>query len=1500
MPATSFGIAETDNYVRNILAKAGKMPKGADANGITDWLLPHVIHQESGGNPNAVSPVGARGTMQLMPATARMLEQQLGMPAGETDRNPDANVAAGKHYLNSLVKRYPGRPDLALAAYNAGPARADKWSGVQLSAFRKDAGVDGQVPLENVPDPLPIVDRNETDARGNYFSNIVGLDWSVGAAQRIFEDSGYAPDPNFDLSKIPAKQWQQITQGIPEELQPKLGSAVSMAHLQLLAMRTRGQLQAEQELAHYGGWGIAGRFAVDLADPLGIALGVASGGFGTLSKAGRLAEAVKAATAGERFAEAHTALDALGIAAREGSPMGHAARSAVLAGGTNAAMQEFLNQGNITRDGWDVALAGLTGGILGAAASKVFHGGELADLRTAYLREKQSLELAELDHHIRTQRADLETKLKWLHADGDVAQARAELDALQKHADGLRATYARDLADAATTRREALTKTAAGALKRSELGRLRRSVEGLRKQAVGHDELLPQIQERMLQEDIASMGEAEATSKARTKLRNGAAKKEAAARMETVRSNLQHGETALARATAAQDALHELRTIERRARVYPGDHLQQLDEPGRNAFGERELALAKHTQELLDGGNAKLKVAQDNVAAKRLSLESQLANLEKVRQAGVKASDRSVIADAESFGMDTASSARFMGFYEGVHPNLEGEDHGLPVVAQMGAQGLRGKIVDKLMARKGPMATVGMILRGSPNEKVRTLLGRIVGNSVGTKDGSANTTGASEFAQIMRQRTAAKFYSAVTPAYRDWAERNGVGLFGRQTRAPREQFMQAVGRFIRGDEEGADPAVAKAASTIRGIFDQYRAEAKAAGVKGFENLEPNPHYLPRVFDFAKQFDTEKRIGSDNMRLLTQRAIQSANEDMPDNIAQIVARAYVKRMKELRVGSDVGLLQGMKWDDVAFLRQFLDEAGVGRDEINSVVDQMALLNANRERQTEGSFRNAKHRVQFDENLKMRFKDQVAAREGRDETMEVSMADMFENNAEHLFGRYNRTVSGHIGLAKVGIKSRADFDESLRVIERELEDDPKELERVKKTAQVSYQLVTGQPIEDANTLTRLGRAARDWNFTTTMGQSGWAQFPDLAGLLQSGYLKHTMRYFPEVFGTAKRDAAGHIDIPFYREMEEWVGLGTDLHNNQVFSAFDPIENEGMEGALGHVEHGLRVGGRAVQMASGLGWMTSFSQRIVGRVIIQRLMKDVLEGGALAEHRAMHLGLTGDMKARIAQQIKDHTEFANGDFGGTVKVLNYGAWKDVDAREALLNAVSREARRMVQEEDLGDTTIWMHKNWGKILTQFRRFAMVSYSKQLLHGIAHADAEEFTRVMVSMALAAAAYQARHMVKIGLMEAGGASDADIQKYKDNMLGVHRLAAASIANSTYSTLLPGLWDTAQWELTGTRSFDTRSSGLGSDLITGNPTYSLGHGALQAFGGAAQALIRGDRQYDKKDAAAFRRITPFGNVIGMDLPYAALTSGLPESDQDPDPSHLDWLFNDHPK
>ncbi len=88
-----------------------------------------IARQESEFNPRAVSPAGARGLMQLMPATAEEVSGKLGIgfDLGRLTSDPMYNVQLGSSYLSRLLNAYDGSYVLATAAYNAGPGRVRDW-----------------------------------------------------------------------------------------------------------------------------------------------------------------------------------------------------------------------------------------------------------------------------------------------------------------------------------------------------------------------------------------------------------------------------------------------------------------------------------------------------------------------------------------------------------------------------------------------------------------------------------------------------------------------------------------------------------------------------------------------------------------------------------------------------------------------------------------------------------------------------------------------------------------------------------------------------------------------------------------------------------------------------------------------------------------------------------------------------------------------------------------------------------------------------------------------------------------------------------------------------------------------------------------------------------------------------------------------------------------------------------------------------------------------------
>ncbi len=135
--ATGLGLADTAVWIARRAGRDGVAllqagwPIAADvppAAGVDPAFALGVIRQESSFDPAAASAAGARGLMQLMPATAAMTARQLGLPAVPALlADPAYNMRLGTAYLRRMLDQFDGSIPMAAAAYNAGPARVADW-----------------------------------------------------------------------------------------------------------------------------------------------------------------------------------------------------------------------------------------------------------------------------------------------------------------------------------------------------------------------------------------------------------------------------------------------------------------------------------------------------------------------------------------------------------------------------------------------------------------------------------------------------------------------------------------------------------------------------------------------------------------------------------------------------------------------------------------------------------------------------------------------------------------------------------------------------------------------------------------------------------------------------------------------------------------------------------------------------------------------------------------------------------------------------------------------------------------------------------------------------------------------------------------------------------------------------------------------------------------------------------------------------------------------------
>lgn len=102
---------------------------GVKSNVVEPALMLGLSRQESEFNIGAVSPSGARGLMQLMPATAKLVARQLKVPFDQSKltSDPNYNARLGTAYLGGLIQSFGGSYTMAVAGYNAGPGRVKQW-----------------------------------------------------------------------------------------------------------------------------------------------------------------------------------------------------------------------------------------------------------------------------------------------------------------------------------------------------------------------------------------------------------------------------------------------------------------------------------------------------------------------------------------------------------------------------------------------------------------------------------------------------------------------------------------------------------------------------------------------------------------------------------------------------------------------------------------------------------------------------------------------------------------------------------------------------------------------------------------------------------------------------------------------------------------------------------------------------------------------------------------------------------------------------------------------------------------------------------------------------------------------------------------------------------------------------------------------------------------------------------------------------------------------------
>jgi hypothetical protein len=294
----------------------------------------------------------------------------------------------------------------------------------------------------------------------------------------------------------------------------------------------------------------------------------------------------------------------------------------------------------------------------------------------------------------------------------------------------------------------------------------------------------------------------------------------------------------------------------------------------------------------------------------------------------------------------------------------------------------------------------------------------------------------------------------------------------------------------------------------------------------------------------------------------------------------------------------------------------------------------------------------------------------------------------------------------------------------------------------------------------------------------------------------------------------------------------------------------------------------------MISGMAPINAYLQRWASKGVLQKFIDMSEEGARVNRKRMRVLGLDDEMQDRIFGEIRKHIgETTSEREGGKLMRLNLEKWNP-ETRGAFEHAIFRWTRKIIQENDLGQTNTMLGHTLGKLFFQFRGFMLGAWTKNTLHNIHMRDWESMSMILATMTFGALSYAAQTH-----LQAIGRSDRD--KFLQYRLSSQKLAASAFQRAGFYSVFPAMADNMAYLAGFDPLFDSRVTGQPSQGLTSFPALGMLDNAMNSVRGIA-GTAHGD-PFSQKDARAIFGTLPFQNTLPMLWFANAAVRGLPERD-----------------
>ena len=773
------------------------------------------------------------------------------------------------------------------------------------------------------------------------------------------------------------------------------------------------------------------------------------------------------------------------------------------------------------------------------------------------------------------------------------------------------------------------------------------------------------------------------------------------------------------------------------------------------------------------------------------------------------------------------------------------------------------------------------VLRKSHNPRMRSASEKLLEDSVGNKDYSRSVLTADIHKHNYAGTRLTSFYKEYEPAFTEYLKEIGKSTkFKSYNLNDRMQFSNLVSRAVRG--EVVDIAsVTKGADATKKLFKRMLDDLKKDGVEGAADILDNPNYFPRHWSISRMQDIQESIGHDKIINFLKNSLVKGSDNLSDADGIKLAGHIWRMINTSKFSDGFSVDRILKTSDETELRGLIgDYTKLNEQEINDLVK--VLLKPKKPQVPS----RLKRRASFDETH-----EEVI--DGK----KIKLTDMLDNNTEGVVGAYINQMSGHVAFARVGIKSKNDYQKILDFIKEGYTLPEVAKKYSTKTGQAKrdfelanldtiYKNIVGVPIEKdiTSTTATILRNLRKYNYANVFNQVGFAQIPELGNIIGTAGIRTFVKYIPEFKNILTRAKTGKLTNEFLDEIETLVsGTGSNRLIDSVINRTDDFA--GMTTKVGRVEKTLDVATRITSDFSGFHAVDTLSRRLATITSFDKLARHAtgkLKLTASDIKRYRNIGFSDEELQAVFKNIREKSSFIEGGLTGRkIRRLNVDDWDDQDLVNKMSLYMNRHLRRVIQENNYGEMIALGTKegSLSKTLLQFRNFVLTAYAKQLQHGLHMRDFTFFSSVMSSTMIASLVYVAQQYV-----QSIGKTGEEKDEFLEERLSPKAIGGATFQRNTYSTLIPAVMDMALYYSGNDTLFNYRSSGLETNLWTGNPTYSL----LQKTGGAirstGKAIFDDEYDFSKRDAYKWLRILPYQNMLGVRnvLQYMIDESDLPRT------------------